>query len=56
MALLIVENDTWRASSGKPVLSEGRRTWERDRLAEARALKPSAEITGLGMLVVSING
>lgn len=56
MALLIVENDAWRASSGKPVLSEGRRTWERDRLAEARALRPTAELTRLGTLVVSING
>ncbi len=56
MALLIVENDAFRASSGKLTLGEGRRTYERERLDEARQLKPTATISHSGTLVVSING
>lgn len=56
MALLILENDAFRASSGKHTLSEGRRTFTRERLDEARPLNPTATISHSNTLVVSING
>ena len=56
MALLIVENDAFRLSSGKHTLGEGRRTYTRERLDEARQLKPTATISHSNTLVVSLNG
>ncbi|HEX7768142.1 MAG TPA: hypothetical protein VF443_15620 [Nitrospira sp.] len=56
MALLIVEGDALRASSGKMTLGEGRRTYTRERLDEAKQLKPTATFGLGGSLVVSING
>lgn len=56
LALLIIESDAQRAASGKHVLGEGRRTYERERLDEARQLNPTATISHSGSLVVSING
>ena len=55
-ALLMLECDALRASSGKLTLGEGRRTYERERLDEARQLKPTATISHCNTLVVSING
>jgi hypothetical protein len=56
VALLIVENDSLRIMAGRHVLGEGRRTYTRDRLEEARQLKPTATISPTSLLVVSING
>ncbi len=56
LALLILESDSLRAASGKHVLGEGRRTYTRERLEEARQLRPTATISHSGTLVVSING
>jgi hypothetical protein len=56
MAILIVENDSLRLATGKHTLGEGRRTYDRERLDEARQLKPTATISHSNTLVVSING
>ncbi len=56
IALLILESDSLREQSHKHILGEGRRTYTRERLEEARQLKPTATISHSGTLVVSING
>lgn len=56
LALVTVERDSLRVAAGKHVLSEGRVTYTRERLEEARQLKPTAIISPSGSLVVSING